>query len=101
MKTVIIGTDFVYDSEGNLKPVEINTNCGWSMNKIEEDDDTWDDSQLKSFITLNGFTKITYVGATYQIKKFLFKVCQEMNIAFEEVFVGNTSITIPNIEEDN
>ena len=35
MRTVLIGSDFMYDADGNLKPIEINTATGWHYNKLE------------------------------------------------------------------
>lgn len=100
MKTVIIGADFVYDSTGNLKPVEINTNIGFSLNRLEFDDSViFDDTDLKSFITSGGFTKITYIGNNYKLNQLLTKVSQELNILFEDVYVSSDAITIPYIED--
>ncbi len=36
MRTVLLGTDLVYDSLGNLKPIEINTNSG--MNRLTQEE---------------------------------------------------------------
>ena len=37
MRTVLIGSDFMYDKSGNLKPIEINTAVGWDgVEKLEE-----------------------------------------------------------------
>jgi hypothetical protein len=35
MRAVIVGLDFVYDSIGNLRPIEMNTNIGYSTQKVE------------------------------------------------------------------
>ncbi len=61
MRTVLLGTDLVYDSLGNLKPIEINTSTGWNNYKIESEDETYDLSELSTFIQNGGFTKVTYV----------------------------------------
>ena len=51
MRTVLIGTDFMYDNDGNLKPIEINTNTGWDyISKVEDDTDTLDLTNLYEFI---------------------------------------------------
>ena len=99
MKTVIIGSDFVYDSSGVIKPIEINTNIGYSVNKVENEDEVFDSTDLKSFINTNGFTKITYIGQHHKIKTFLKDICQEIEIEFVEIFVGSTAITVPNVED--
>jgi hypothetical protein len=99
MKAVIIGTDFVYDSTGNIKPVEINTNIGFTINKVEDNDDIFDSTDIKNFITSNGFTKVTYLGDNGYVKKFLQTVSNELNINFEEIVVAASSITIPFVED--
>jgi hypothetical protein len=102
MKTVIIGTDFVYDSTGNIKPVEINTNVGLSVNKIEnEDSEIFDSSDLISFINTNQFSRITYIGSNYRIKTFLQSVCNGLTIPFYEMMVSNESITVPFVEDSD
>jgi hypothetical protein len=102
MKTVIIGTDFVYDSTGNIKPVEINTNVGLSVNKIENaDSEIFDSSDLISFINSNGFNRVTYIGSNYRIKTFLQSVCSGLTIPFYEMMVSNESITVPFVEDSD
>jgi hypothetical protein len=98
MKTVIIGTDFVYDSNGDIKPIEINTNVGFSINKIENSE-IFDSSELVSFINSNAFTKVTYIGSNYKIKTFIESVCVDLSLPFYEMLVNNTAITIPFIED--
>lgn len=100
MKTVIIGTDFVYDSIGNLKPVEINTNMGFSMNRVESDMSLILDYQtITDFISSNEFTKVTYIGENPHIRIFLSQICEGLGIQFADIHVTNTSITIPDIED--
>jgi len=100
MKTVIVGADFVYDSSNVLRPIEINTNTGWTVNKVEsEDSEIFDSTDIKNFIASNGFTKIIYVGGNQNIKRFLNEVSQEVSISFEEVHVSGQSISIPYIED--
>ena len=57
MRTVLIGSDFMYNKDGNLVPIEINTAVGWHRNKIETDSSSVDLTTLNSFITEQGFTK--------------------------------------------
>jgi hypothetical protein len=102
MKTVILGTDFVYDANGVIKPIEINTNVGFSINKIEnEDSEIFDSSELVSFINSNAFTKVTYIGSNYKIKTFIESVCVDLSLPFHEMVVNNTAITIPFIEDSD
>ena len=56
MRTVLIGSDFIYDKDGNLKPIEINTAVGWDgIEKIEEDADCLNLTNLHTFINDNNF----------------------------------------------
>ncbi len=63
MRAVIVGLDFVYDSAGNLMPIEMNTNIGYSTQKKENDNEVFDMTDFQNFVTSNMFTKITYIGA--------------------------------------
>ena len=63
MRTVLIGSDFMYDNDGNLKPIEINTAVGWDgAERVEEDIDCLDLTALDEFIKSKNFTTIHYVG---------------------------------------
>ena len=54
MRTVLIGSDFMYDKDGNLRPIEINTAVGWDgPEKVEDDVDCLDFSTLDTFIKSN------------------------------------------------
>ena len=100
MKAIIIGTDFIYNSAGNLMPIEINTNIGYSMlQKIENDSDVFDMTDFQNFVTSNGFLKITYIGSNIEIKKQLENVCTQLSLEFEHVLVEPTVITVPYIED--
>lgn len=99
MKTVIIGADFVYDSAEVLRPVEVNTNIGITVNKIEPTNTIFDSTDIKAFIVSNGFTKIIYMGHVYHIKKFLEDISIELSITFEEVHIESKSVSIPYIED--
>ena len=101
MKTVIIGTDFIYDSESNIKPIEINTNISINANKVENNSDIFDSSELISFINSNSFNKITYVGSLQPMHDFLQSVCNELSITFEYITVSMGAMTIPNIEDED
>ena len=101
MKTVIIGTDFIYDSESNIKPIEINTNISINANKVENNSDIFDSSELISFINSNSFNKITYVGSLQPMHDFLQSVCNELSITLEYITVSMGAMTIPNIEDED
>ena len=75
MKTVLIGADFMYDKEGKLIPIEINTNLTLNQKYINEED-IFDLSDLNKFIQTNKFTKITYIGRLLQFDKSLKSFCK-------------------------
>jgi hypothetical protein len=57
MRTVLIGSDFMYDANGDLKPIEMNTNSNVSMNSLDVTN-TFDLTGLTTFISTKGFTKV-------------------------------------------
>jgi hypothetical protein len=99
MRTVLIGSDFVYKSDGNLIPIEINTNTGFDNenSRVEEGDDSFNLSSLLQFITDNGFTKIEYIGAMHP---FYQRLKEAVNIECNMNYVAN-AITIPSIEDND
>jgi hypothetical protein len=98
MRTVLLGTDFVYNSVGNLLPIEINTNSGINRLTQEEIDTLFNLDDLSNFITTNTFNKVTYIGGIRKFHEKLETLCTSLTIeyVFEEVG-GN--ITIPYIED--
>jgi glutathionylspermidine synthase len=103
MRTVLIGSDFMYDKNGDLKPIEINTSTGWSMTKVESDDEIYDFTTLSQFIQENEFTKVTYIynSANKAITNRLEELMESINVEFLLVRVNSQSITIPNIEDSD
>jgi hypothetical protein len=98
MRTVLIGSDFMYNSVGNLIPIEINTNSGFDNEnvRVEEFDDTFNLIPLLQFITDNGFTKIEYIG---EIRQFYVKLSGSVDIECNMTQVTN-AITVPFIEDN-
>jgi len=81
MRTVLIGSDFMYDNDGNLKPIEINTALGWNgPEKVEEDVDCLDFTALDVFVKANNFTTIHYIGELAYFEPTLKKYCEDNNI---------------------
>ena len=102
MRTVLIGSDFMYDNEGNLKPIEINTAVGWDgPEKVEDDVDCLDLTTFDEFIKSNTFTTIHYVGDMAYLHPTLEKYCEDNSITYEFHAVGKESITIPYIEDND
>jgi len=102
MRTVLIGSDFMYDNDGNLKPIEINTALGWNgPEKVEEDVDCLDFTGLDAFVKANNFTNIHYVGELAYFHPTLEKYCEDNSITYEFHSVSKESITIPYIEDND
>jgi len=103
MRTVLIGSDFMYDKDGNLKPIEINTAVGWDSptQKVEDDIDCLDLTSLYQFIETNGFTSIHYVGEIVPLNKKLESHYSGSSVTYEYHAVGNFAITIPFIEDND
>ena len=100
MKTVLIGSDFMYDKDGVLKPIEINTNVGFTKNHLEDIEDIFDTTYLEEFVTQNGFTKIDYIGSASPIKDIFTSMSIDLGIEFEYHEVEGGSITVPFVEDN-
>jgi len=96
-----MGSDFMYDKIGNLKPIEINTNVGYSTNKIEDDSDVYDITNLKEFITSNGFLHLCYIGGNKALSDVFSSMSAELSIVYEYRYIRTDSITIPYIEDND
>jgi len=97
MRTVLLGTDFMYDNEGNLKPIEINTSIGWNgYDKLESDAETLDLTALSAFVNEKAFSKIEYIG---NVSSFFNQLTSSVTIPCEMHVLKAGAITIPNIED--
>ncbi|MEY4573481.1 MAG: hypothetical protein RLZ10_2771, partial [Bacteroidota bacterium] len=102
MRTVLIGSDFMYDKDGNLRPIEINTAVGWDgPEKVEDDVDCLDLTTLYQFVENNNFQTIHYVGDIGPLHVALLAHYSGSSITYEFHGVGSTSITIPYIEDND
>jgi len=102
MRTVLIGSDFMYDKNGNLKPIEINTAVGWDgIEKIEDDVDCLDLTSLYTFINDNNFQIIHYIGHIHYFHKTLETYYSGSSITYEFHPVDKNAHTIPNIEDND
>lgn len=101
MRTVLLGSDFMYDKNGSLKPIEINTAVGWHSNKLESDVEAIDLTNLLSFINTNGFTKVVYIGEIDELSLSFSNALNEISVEYEYLVVPNTSITIPHVEDND
>ena len=98
MRTLLLGTDFMYKQTGELVPLEINTSVGYDgkHGKIETDADVFDLQPLVSFIESNNFTKIEYIG---NINEFFNNLTASVSIECEIHQVQSNAVTIPYIED--
>jgi hypothetical protein len=102
MRTVLIGSDFMYDKDGNLKPIEINTAVGWDgIEKLEEDVDCLNLTSLHTFIDDNNFQTVHYIGAIDYFHKTLETHYSGSSITYEFHPVDKNALTIPNIEDND
>lgn len=100
MRTVLIGSDFMYDKDGNLRPIEINTAVGWDgPEKVEDDEDCLDLTGLDTFIGANNFTEIHYIGDIAPFHRKIESYCTANSIAYTFHAVGYTAITVPHVED--
>jgi hypothetical protein len=100
MRTVLIGSDFMYDKNGDLKPIEINTATGWDGNKIEENEQSLDLTTLSNFITDNAFNKVVFIGGISFLSGSLSDMCVSLGIAYESHMTNPNSVTIPHVEDN-
>ena len=101
MRTLLIGSDFMYDKNGTLKPIEINTSTGWHHNIVNDTDGVLDLNTLNLFISENQFIKIIYIGNIQAINTAISSSCKEKNIEYENIGLDSNSITIPDIEDND
>jgi hypothetical protein len=99
MRTVLIGSDFAYNANGVLKPIEINTNVGFSKGQLEDINNIFDITHLTNFVTENAFVKIHYIGHAKEIEDILSNISTALNIEFEHHIIELGSITIPFVED--
>ena len=101
MRTVLLGSDFMYDKDGNLVPIEINTAVGWDgIEKVEVDEDCLNLDVFDTFVKTNNFESIDYIGDIGAVKKALETYCSDNNIQYTYHAVGSKSITVPFIEDN-
>jgi hypothetical protein len=103
MRTILLGSDFTQNKQGNLVPVEINTAVTFDGNNyLENFEDIFDFTDLISFIQDRNFTKVHYIGE--MSKEFGVVLEAQLNnigVEYEHHKVGGDSITVPYIEDTN
>jgi hypothetical protein len=99
MRTVLIGTDFMYDINGNLKPIEINTNIGIDgFSKIESNSEIFDLTALANFIETSNFTNVHYIG---NLTNFFSLLTGLTSVSCEHHKTLKDAITVPYIEDND
>ena len=97
MRAVILGSDIMYDSNGNLIPIEINTALTMDGDYFESN--PFDFTSLLDVMTAKGLTRIIYIGALYRLDQDFKVWCELNNFTYEFIEVKLGSITIPEIED--
>ena len=99
MRTVLIGSDFMYDKDGVLKPIEINTAVGFSEQKVPYVDDIFDTTHLMEFVTQNGFTKIDFIG-NRAFSNILNSMSIDLGVEYIYHETQVNAITVPFVEDN-
>lgn len=103
MRTVLIGSDFVYDKDDNLRPIEINTSTGLSRNKLEGTSDDYtsvfNPENIISFITERNFTKVILISSELIVSDFFSELCNSLQIEYDFLRTYRNSITVPYVED--
>jgi hypothetical protein len=86
----------MYNTAGELVPIEINTNVGLDRNKLEEPEGVFDLTDLTTFITTNNFTKVTYIGTLQNLNLKLKTICDSLGIDFYSFSINGRN-SIPDI----
>lgn len=96
MRTVLLGSDFAYNKDGNLIPIEINTNLGMDPTMIE--DDIFNTNAISEFIVSHSFTEVTYIGGIDRFDAKLKEICDSISIKYTyKKTIGGS--TIPFVED--
>jgi hypothetical protein len=104
MKAVVIGTDLLYDKDGNLRVLEINSNIGIHTKAV--DLLKWDN--FKSFLVNNKIKKVHLIYSYFNIvgeyetgfHTKLKQVVSDMGLVYVEHFTNTVNIS-PTIKDTN
>ena len=102
MRTVLVGSDFMYNKDGNLVPIEINTAVGWDgLEKIEADIDCLDLTGLYNFISNSNFEIVNYIGGIPYFHKSLETHFSGSSVTYVYYLKNKDSVTVPFIEDND
>jgi hypothetical protein len=114
MRTLLLGTDFIKDTDGSLKALETNTDIflGVATNIY------LNTGSLDSIVDSNNITEVVYINKVstqsegfdieltpnttnknQPLDIFLKEYCESKSISFQYIVVEKNSITVPNIED--
>ena len=116
MRGVLVGTDYIQDTDGSFKILEINTNVGFVFSDCRE---YINEVAFDNFLIENEITKITYFlnkelpgqygdldennnvnyGTLHTFQNFLFDKCADKGISLHVEVISPNAITVPYIED--
>jgi len=99
MRALLLGTDFMYNSDGKLVPIELNTDVSMDALCVEDLKDIFDLTELFDVISNNGFTKVSYIGMLELFGNDLKKWCKENGVEYQQYHVVGGK-TVPYLEDD-
>jgi hypothetical protein len=92
----------MYDLDGNLKLLEINTAVGLdNIERVEQIEDCIDLTALDTFVKSKNFTNIHYIGGMIPLSNIFKTYCESNSIVYEFHKVGSEAITVPFIEDND
>lgn len=100
MRTLLLGTDFMYNANGDLVPIEINTNVNMnSYNVVEERKDIINFTAFRSLIEQNNFTKLTYIGNMTDFHRGFQSLAEEYGMTYDFYAISGLGRHIPDLED--
>lgn len=83
MRAVLIGTDFMFKQNGDIVPIEINTNVGYDIkNRLEDNNSVFNLTNLISFIKSNQITQVDYIGSLKYFSTLLQEELSKENVKY-------------------
>jgi hypothetical protein len=110
MKSVLISIDYVKNQNGDLIPVEINTNTVASIrigheNTIENFNETYDSFfdhlNFYNYLVSQNINKITTIVSRSQDDIYIKLFCEFYNFEYEQIITSGNPSIIPDIDEDD
>lgn len=108
MKSVLVSLDFVYNKEGNLVPLELNTNTSENIGELKAFNtvDYWEEAsryfnheELHAYLQEHSISKIITISSRRD--RFIDAFCVLYNYENDFVFVPQGQVVIPNVEDSD